>query len=59
MLYTTPLTLKFFFSRLSSIRTWNNIEIVPGRSFYPTDIDKYYNYWDIRVNAKSFLYKQV
>jgi len=49
----------FLFFRLSTIRTWNNIEIVPGRSFYPTDIDKYYNYWDIRVNARSFLYKQV
>ncbi|XP_060852469.1 tRNA pseudouridine synthase-like 1 isoform X1 [Rhopalosiphum padi] len=44
---------------ISTIRTWNNIEIVPGRSFYPTDIDKYYNYWDIHVDAKSFLYKQI
>lgn len=46
-------------TELSTIRTWNDIEIVPGRSFYPTDSDKYYNYWDIRVNAKSFLYKQI
>lgn len=44
---------------ISTIRTWNNIEIVPGRSFYPTEFDKYYNYWDIHVDAKSFLYKQI
>lgn len=55
----TPLIFKFVFSSISTIRTWNNIEILPGRSFYPTEFDKYYNYWDIHVDAKSFLYKQV
>lgn len=46
-------------TRLNTLRTWNNIELVPSRSFYPTEFDNYYNYWDIHVNARSFLYKQV
>ncbi|XP_025423798.1 tRNA pseudouridine synthase-like 1 [Sipha flava] len=40
-------------------RTWNSIKLIPSLSFYPTDFDKYYNYWDIHVNARSFLYKQI
>lgn len=48
-----------FPNSLRTERTWYNIELVPSRSFYPTEFDKYYNYWDIHVDARSFLYKQV
>ncbi|XP_050423245.1 tRNA pseudouridine synthase-like 1 [Adelges cooleyi] len=46
-------------SNITTVRTWNSLDIVPGRSFYPTEFDNYFNYWDIYINAKSFLYKQV
>lgn len=49
----------FICSSINTVRTWNNIEVVPGQSFYPTELDKYYNYWDIFIEARSFLYKQV
>jgi len=44
---------------MNTVRTWNNIEIVPSKSFYSTEFDNYYNYWDIHVDARSYLYKQV
>ncbi|VVC35647.1 Hypothetical protein CINCED_3A024746 [Cinara cedri] len=44
---------------MNTLRTWNSIELIPSQSFYPTEFDKYYSYWDIHVNARSFLYKQI
>jgi len=44
---------------MNTVRTWNNIEIVPSKSFYSTEFDNYYNYWDIHVDARSYLYKQI
>ncbi|XP_050537572.1 tRNA pseudouridine synthase A isoform X2 [Daktulosphaira vitifoliae] len=46
-------------TEISTIRTWNSLNILPGKSFYASEFDKYYNYLDIFIDARSFLYKQV
>lgn len=46
-----------------TIRTINSIDIVPGRPqttrFNLKYANNHFNYWDIHINAKSFIYNQI
>lgn len=46
--------------KLIYVRKLDSIKIVPGQALMPIDpLTKLYDYWDIKISARSFLYNQV